>query len=376
MTSHHAPIQASSRTGATRMTRRALVVLSSMLAIIPAKAQEVRGYAKRYDRGDAVWGAAVVLIDSLGREAATTKTNRRGEFVVRAPLPGTYWLELSERSVGSMSSPVFVLDSGITMQYEHIFQVSVRDRVAGNDFSAQALLPARFSDSTSGKVYRGMGASRVPQVTVSVLDARNESPMPNTELALVPIDSRNSPVIAGKSDSAGVSTWRGVQPTWYRVISRRLGFLPAGTRSFPIVGDADSITVVLRLSPVTLLDPVTVMENQINAYGFNLNLMRRNFLGGDELRERNPSARNIDELITSINIPGLAIRTGQIRSVLSYRGVKVRVFILDGSRTSGELPEIEPSSIESLLFVPPSEAGAIFGPDAIGGALIVNTRKR
>jgi hypothetical protein len=119
-----------------------------------------------------------------------------------------------------------------------------------------------------------------------------------------------------------------------------------------------------------------VMENQINAYGFNLNLMRRNYLGGDALRERNPSARNIDELIVSINIPGLAIRTGQMRSVLSYRGAKVRVFILDGSRTSGELPEIEPSSVESILFVPPSEAGAIFGPDAIGGALIVNTRKR
>jgi len=60
---------------------------------------------------------------------------------------------------------------------------------------------------------------------------------------------------------------------------------------------------------------------------------------------------------------------------MAYRGQRVRVFILDGSRTSGDLPLVEPSAVESLMFIPPHEAGAIFGADASGGVLIINTRQ-
>jgi hypothetical protein len=125
---------------------------------------------------------------------------------------------------------------------------------------------------------------------------------------------------------------------------------------------------------VTVLDAVTVMEQRISAFGFNLDLMSRFYLGGEALRERNPSAVSVDDLITSLRIPGLSVATGHMTSIMKYRGQRVRVFILDGSRTSGELPLLEPSAVESLMFVPPNEAGAIFGPDASGGVLIINTR--
>jgi hypothetical protein len=82
----------------------------------------------------------------------------------------------------------------------------------------------------------------------------------------------------------------------------------------------------------------------------------------------------VDDLITSLRIPGLSIKTGDIESQMTYRGQRVRVFILDGSRTSGDLPLVEPTSVESLMFIPPHEAGAIFGPDASGGVLIINTK--
>ncbi len=349
---------------------------AALLASNALLAQEVRGFAKRNSGGDAVWGATVQLMDSLGREAATTRTNRHGEFVVRAPIPGTYWLQLSERTVGSKSSPVFVLDSGSTMHYDHVFQMAMRDRLLNPEVTAQSVLPERFSDSTAGIVYRGIGQRRVPQVSVTVLDAKSEEPLQRVEVALVAIDPRFTQVMGNKTDDDGHARWQRVERTWYRVIARKVGFAPAGTRSFPIVSDADSINVVVRMQTVTILDAVTVMENQVNAFGFNLNLMKRNYLSGDALRERNPSARNIDDLIMSIRIPGLSLRTGIMRSQMTYRGAKVRVFILDGSRTGGELPEIEPSAVESLLFVPPNEAGAVFGPDAIGGVLIINTRKR
>jgi hypothetical protein len=201
-------------------------------------------------------------------------------------------------------------------------------------------------------------------------------PLAHAELALVAIDPRIELVVGGLSDTTGHAGWRDLQQSWYRVVGRQIGFEPGGTESFPIVGDADSVDITLHLTPVTLLDPVKVMEQRISAFGFNLNLMRRYYLGGAELKDRNPSPRNIDELISSLRISGLATRSGNVHSSMTYRGQRVRVFVLDGSRTNGDLPLVEPTAVESLMFIPPNEAGAIFGPDASGGVLIINTRKR
>jgi hypothetical protein len=349
------------------------LLLAALLQSV-AGAQEVRGFAKLDSRGDAVWGANVALIDSLGREAATARTNRHGEFSVRAPVPGTYWLQLSARTVGRTSSPVFILDSGATLHYEHIFRRSLDALARGQTVTAQTILPGLFRDSSSGRVFRGVGGRGGPQVRVTVLDARTETPIEGAEVALVAIDPRLELVVPGRTTRDGGSGWADMEQTWYRVVGRKIGLEPGGTPSFPIIGAGDSVHVELRLNTVTVLDPVTVMEQRISSFGFNLNLMGKYFLGGDALMERNPSARNVDDLITSLHIPGLSIKTGDIESQMTYRGQRVRVFILDGSRTAGDLPLVEPGAVESLMFIPPHEAGAIFGPDASGGVLIINTR--
>ena len=353
-----------------------IALLSWGIAGAGLGAQEIRGLAKIDVRGDAVWGANITLRDSLGREAATTHTNRRGEFAVRAPMPGTYWLQLSARTLGRTSSPIFVLDSGSTMYYEHIFRRTLSEIASGEDVSAQSILMGQFRDSTAGTIARAVSGRTLTQVQVSVRAAGTDVPLRNSEIALVSVDPRFEQMVGALTDSAGGAGWRDLQQSWYRVVGRHIGFEPGGTESFPIIGESDSVHVVLHLSPVTLLDPVTVMEQRVTSFGFNLNLMRRNFLGGAALRDRSRSVRNVDDLIMSLNIPGLGIRSGEVRSVLTYRGQKVRVFILDGSRTSGDLPLVEPNAVESLLFIPPSEAGAIFGPDASGGALMINTRRR
>ncbi len=353
-----------------------VVLVLSVLAARGASAQEIRGFAKLDARGDAVWGASISLYDSLGRQAATARSNRHGEFAVRAPAPGTYWLQLSARTVGRTASPVFVLDSGATMFYEHVFRHSLAERVRGEDFSAQSILQSPFRDSSSGVIHRGMSTARLTQVHVRVVAAGTNAPLSNAEVALVAIDPRFEQVVGGLTDSTGNAGWRELQQSWYRVVGRRIGFEPGGTESFPIVGDADSVDVVLTLSSVQLLDEVKVMEQRITSFGFNLKLMSRYYLGGDALRDRNPGASSVDDLITSLRIPGLSIQTGDMTSIMKYRGQRVRVFILDGSRTSGELPLLEPKSVESLMFIPPNEAGAIFGPDASGGVLIINTRKK
>lgn len=354
--------------------RMVLLPAACLAAAFGAQAQEIRGLARFDARGDAVWGAVVSLRDSLGRVAVNTRTNRKGEFVVTAPFAGTYWLELSEKRLGRNASPVFVLDSGVTLHYEHVFRQSLTARVRGEAVTSESVLPAMFADSSSGSVARGVSGQPVRQVRVRVLDAQNETPIARAEVALVAIDSRFEQVVGGGTDTAGTGGWRDVRQTWYRVVARRIGYEPGGTTSFPIVGESDSVDVVLRLRTVTVLDPVTVMERRINAFGFNLDLMSRFYLGGADLADRNPGATSVDDLIMSLRIPGLSVATGDMSSVMRYRGQRVRVFILDGSRTSGELPLVEPSAVESLMFVPPHEAGAIFGPDAIGGVLIINTR--
>lgn len=351
-------------------------MLASVLAMSATHAQEIRGMAKLDMRGDAVWGASISMYDSLGREAATARSNRRGEFALRAPAPGTYWLQLTARTVGRTGSPIFVLDSGMTMFYEHTFRHSLEAQVRGLDVTAQSILTGPFRDSTSGVVRRGMSAARSSQVLVRVVASGTDAPIANAEVALVAIDPRFEQVVGGQTDSAGHAGWRELQQSWYRVVGRRIGFEPGGTESFPIVGDADSVEVVLRLSSVQLLDAVTVMEQRITAFGFNLKLMSRYYLGGEALKERNPGATSVDDLITSLNIPGLGVKTGDMTSIMTYRGQRVRVFILDGSRTSGELPLVEAHAVESLMFIPPHEAGAIFGPDASGGVLIINTRRK
>ncbi len=353
-----------------------LAVLCCAASVQVLPGQEVRGLAKLDMRGDAVWGANVLLIDSLGREAGSTRTNRKGEFSVRAPLPGSYWLQLSARMIGRNASPVFVLDSGATMFYEHVFRRSLSGIARGEEFTAQTILREPFRDSTAGSIERGVSGERKAQVRVTVLDARSETPLPNAEVAIIEVDGRAELVKDGRSSADGSTGWTGLQPAWYRVVARRIGLEPGGSHSFPVIGDNDSISVVLRLHAVTVLDAVTVMEQRLTAFGFNLRLMSRYFLGGGELRDRNPSARNVDDLITSLRIPGLSIKTGDIESQMTYRGQRVKVFILDGSRTNGELPLVEPSAVESLMFIPPHEAGAIFGPDASGGVLIINTRQR
>ncbi len=357
------------------LTRRTVSLSSCLVAAAAMQAQEVRGVARIDVRGgDAVWGASVGLMDSLGREVALSRTNRRGEFSVTAPAAGTYWLTFSARALGRTASPVFVLDSGMALSYEHFFRRSLAERASGEAVTSESVLPGQLADSSAGSVYRGVSSGALRQVRVRVLDARTEAPLARAEVALVAIDPRFEQVVGGATDSNGTEGWRDVQRTWYRVVARRLGFEPGGTLSFPIMGDADSVDVVLRLRTVTVLDPVTVMEQRINAFGFNLHLMSRYYLGGDALRDRNPAASGVEDLIGSLRIPGISIASGDGTSVMRYRGQRVQVFILDGSRTSGELPLVEPGSVESLMFVPPHEAGAIFGPDASGGVLIINTK--
>lgn len=354
--------------------RTSALLAGSLLAVGAAAAQEIRGLARLDARGEVVGGASVALIDSLGREAASTRTDRNGEFVVKAPVAGTYWLQMSARGVGRNASPVFLLDSGMTLQYEHLFRQSLAARVRGDIVTAESVLSGAFADSSAGSVTRGLSSAPVRQVRVTVVDASSGAPLPQAEVALVAIDPRFEQVVGGATDSAGTDGWRDLRQTWYRVVARRVGFEPGGTLSFPIVGDADSVSVVLRLKTVTVLDAVTVMSRRINAFGFNLNLMSRFYLGGDSLQTRTRTATSVDDLISSLRIPGISVATGDMTSIMKYRGQRVRVFILDGSRTSGELPLVEPSAVESLMFIPPNEAGAIFGPDASGGVLIINTR--
>ena len=65
----------------SRVIRSQPLTGALLLALLAtcAQAQEIRGLAKFDMRGDAVWGASISLYDSLGRQAGTARSNRKGE---------------------------------------------------------------------------------------------------------------------------------------------------------------------------------------------------------------------------------------------------------------------------------------------------------
>ena len=75
-----------------------------------------------------------------------------------------------------------------------------------------------------------------------------------------------------------------------------------------------------------------------------------------------------------INERAAVLSTGVRDPFGALRLYRVSV-IRDLIKERGDLPLVEPSAVESLMFIPPHEAGAIFGADASGGVLIINTRQ-
>lgn len=325
--------------------------------------------------GDAARDVTVRLRDSLGSVVDSARTRRDGAFLVRAGGAGSHWLELAARGAGRSASPVFAIGATDTLMYEH--EIVVPGRTPNSVWIARrerALAYGLFGDSTSGLVARTAGFGP-PRVTVEVRDAVTGRPLPRAEVALVPAGSDPGAVIGAVSDSAGTATWRNVPAGWWRVVGRFVGNRPGGSPAFPVIGAGDAVHVALQLSLVQVLDEVTVMERRLQSLGLSPRVLERDVLWGEALTRVAATSRRMGDIVAALNVPGLVIGAATIGTTLTYRGSRVRVFIVDGARVGDELPEMPPEGLEALLFVPPTEAQVLFGSGGAGGALLINTRR-
>jgi hypothetical protein len=104
-----------------RAGRRRVVPLLAALAVVatPAvtRAQTVRGALVERHEGRPLPGAMVGLLDTSGTALDSMRTSADGEFVVRAPRPGEYFLYFTHAGYASVPSDRLRLGAGETLEY-------------------------------------------------------------------------------------------------------------------------------------------------------------------------------------------------------------------------------------------------------------------
>jgi carboxypeptidase-like protein len=100
---------------ATRWTALAITALMSLPIQLPA--QEIRGLVVDSARGTTVGRGFVVLLDPVGNEVARSLSSQAGEYSLRAPYAGQYWLRSERIGFRAFLSEAFDLSDGQTLEY-------------------------------------------------------------------------------------------------------------------------------------------------------------------------------------------------------------------------------------------------------------------
>lgn len=94
---------------------RALVTAAALTALLPfpAAAQSLRGTVVDADRHRPLGGAALVLVDTLGVPVDSGRAGPAGEFFLRAPRAGEYFVHVHLDGWAGVPSDAFLLATGV-----------------------------------------------------------------------------------------------------------------------------------------------------------------------------------------------------------------------------------------------------------------------
>jgi len=93
-----------------------LLVLALTLCAASLNAQLVRGTVTERSSGAPLGGVLVTLVNDSSRTVGSALTSERGEFGIRAPVPGRYRIDAKRIGVRRASSPVFELATSETRE--------------------------------------------------------------------------------------------------------------------------------------------------------------------------------------------------------------------------------------------------------------------
>lgn len=227
-----------------------------------------------------------------------------------------------------------------------------------------------------------------------LIDAKTGEPV--TAVAVTLLDSKGDPLQQTRSDTGGTFILRAASPGSYSFRIRRIGYKSDSSPSLPL-RDGETLEFDFLMSAV----PARLSEQRITARRQYVKGLDSRTISGRLIRRRDfekllPGARDVIEVIRWQNIPGvyvqqLADRESCIRLTRERAGIRgpggvggetlfsddpvswgcMEIYVNDARVMS--LQDIDPQSVETIVVLKPSEAGAQFGTGAARGVLLIYT---
>ena len=94
---------------------RIFLLLFTLSLLFPKNKYFISGIAINQN-GITIKKARVVLIDSNGEKIKTTKTNKKGEFLLKKLVLGSYTLQAIDKNLGTGTTPIILKDKSLQVK--------------------------------------------------------------------------------------------------------------------------------------------------------------------------------------------------------------------------------------------------------------------
>jgi TonB-linked SusC/RagA family outer membrane protein len=210
---------------------------------------------------------------------------------------------------------------------------------------------------------------------VGRVSAETGQPLPGVQVTVV----GTSPIRGAISDTAGRFTIADVPVGPHVVRGARLGFAPA-TQSVTITaGQTVTVTLQMNAAAIQLEGVVTTGYGSLNRREVSGSIATlqgealQHVVGGNALDAIKGRIPGVDITATSFD-PG-ATQNIRVRGVRSITAGNNPLYVVDGVPITGDLRDIDQSSIETIEVLKDASAAAVYGSRGANGVVMISTKR-
>jgi len=187
------------------------------------------------------------------------------------------------------------------------------------------------------------------------------------------VNKRGATVDTTRSSESGRFELKAPRPGEYRIIVRRIGFLPEHT-DYLQLGENEVRTDVVNLLSTRVLPTVEIATSQDTRrlFGINTRSLGSQFVRPEQVDKLRSFSLDMSDLLRHANILGVQLRDlgggDTCVQVRSFLGGCASIYI-DGLWLGDVLPPLGAMEIESFIVLKPNDSVLIPG----GGALLIYT---